>query len=310
MAAFPDNLPDQASELESLIASHEDAFAPIKPEARARIVWHDKQQKNKTDYSLVYLHGFKSSQGEGYPVHQAIAKKFGCNLYLARLQGHGLKRDQYFGDLSSSALIQSAIDACRIGQKIGRNVLVMGTSTGGSLALYAAASDTCPVSIKGLILYSPLIHLYGISSLLLENRIGRTLLQLFPGKSYELKYDPFSDDEAAIWYSSYSLNGVLVLGQTIQRIMRQSVFANVRCPVFIGYYYKNRTNHDRVVSTSAIKRMGKQLGTPSSNITIKNFPHAASHVICSSLLSNAVQDVIESTTFFLQEKSELLPVSQ
>lgn len=310
MTAFPDNFPKKTTELESIIASHEDTFAPIKPEARARIVWHDEQQKTKTDYSLVYLHGFKSSQGEGHPVHQTIAKKFGCNLYLARLQGHGLERGQYFGDLSSSALIQSAIDACRIGQKIGRNVLVMGTSTGGSLALYAAASDTCPVPIKGLILYSPLIHLYGFSSLLLENRIGRTLLQIFPGKDHELKYDPFTDDEAAIWYSSYSLNGALALGQTIQQVMRRSVFSNVRCPVFTGYYYKDRAHHDRVVSTSAIKRMVKQLGTPSSSITIKNFPHAASHVICSSLLSNAVQDVIESTSLFMQEKVDLSPVIQ
>ncbi|MFM7855234.1 MAG: alpha/beta hydrolase, partial [Flammeovirgaceae bacterium] len=52
----------------------------IKPDNEARIIWHDST-KQKTDYSLVYIHGFSASQEEGDPVHINFAKKFRCNLY-------------------------------------------------------------------------------------------------------------------------------------------------------------------------------------------------------------------------------------
>ena len=38
--------------------------------------------KEKTEYAVVYLHGFSASQEEGDPVHYDFAKKFGCNLFL------------------------------------------------------------------------------------------------------------------------------------------------------------------------------------------------------------------------------------
>lgn len=297
---FPAVLPDNPAELESLIEVHENEAAPLKKDAQARIIWHDNKRKNKTTYSIVYLHGFKSSQGEGFPVHQTIAQRFGCNLYLSRLSGHGLHREHNFVHLTAADLLQSAVDACRIGQKIGENVIIMGTSTGGSLGLWVAASREYPVNIAALILYSPLIHLYGINSLLLENLIGRSILGCIPGRNYQLTYDPFLPREDAIWYSSYNLNGALVLGETIQKIMRRSTFAHVICPVFAGFYYKNPEQHDRVVSTSAIQRLGGMLGTPKENIMIENFPNAASHVICSSLLSNAVQQVTEKTVRYLR----------
>jgi len=303
MTDFAAALPEQPAALDKIIALHEKAAKPLKKDAEARIIWHNEQHKSKTPWSIVYLHGFKGSQGEGYPVHRTIAQTFGCNLYLARLHGHGLIRKHNLGDLSSEDLLQSAMEACRIGEKIGGNVIVMGTSTGASLALYAAASNRFSNIIKALVLYSPLVHLYGINSLLLENSIGRTALRFIPGKNHQIKYDPFSPEEEAIWYSSYLLNGALVLGETVQKIMRSSLFAQVQCPVFTGYYYKNSLHHDRVVSTSAIKRMMQKLGTVSSKKLLVNFPNAGSHVIANSLLSNAVQDVIRETSSFLERNA-------
>jgi hypothetical protein len=56
----------------------------------ARIVWANDSLKQKTEYAIVYLHGFSASQEEGNPVHRNIAKQFGCNLYLSRLSQHGV----------------------------------------------------------------------------------------------------------------------------------------------------------------------------------------------------------------------------
>ncbi|NCU04194.1 MAG: alpha/beta hydrolase, partial [Chitinophagaceae bacterium] len=82
-------VPADAAALENYIAANE-AQHKIKPENEARIVWYNDSTKQKTEYAIVYLHGFSASQEEGDPVHTAIAKKFGCNLYLARLAEHGI----------------------------------------------------------------------------------------------------------------------------------------------------------------------------------------------------------------------------
>jgi pimeloyl-ACP methyl ester carboxylesterase len=303
MLSFPPILPGEPAQLERLIAEYEEQARPLKQGAQAEIIWYDEERKEPTPYAIVYLHGFKGSRGEGAPVHTTIAKRFGCNLYVSRLYGHGLIREQNFDDLTSSALIRSAADACRIGEKLGKKIILMGTSTGGSLALMMAASDSFSSSIAGLILYSPLIHLYGMNTLLLENALVRSILRLYPGKRHQLggTVAP-SSEEDPIWYHSYQLNGALALGQMIQTYMTPSLFGTVQCPAFIGYYYKNRHAHDRMVSTAAIKKMAGQLGTDSSAVALKNFPNAGAHVICSSLLSDAVEEVISSTQQFLIEK--------
>jgi pimeloyl-ACP methyl ester carboxylesterase len=300
MISFPATLPDEPARLERLIAEHEEQAQPLKQGAQAEIISHDEEQKEPTPYAIVYLHGFKGSRGEGALVHTTIAKRFGCNLYLPRLYGHGLVRDHNFDDLTPSALIRSAADACRIGKKLGKEIILMGTSTGGALGLMMAASDSFSPSIAGLILYSPLVHLYGMNALLLENALVRNILRLYPGKRYQLGEPPLEKDP--IWYHSYQLNGALALGQMVQQYITPSLFREVHCPAFIGYYYKNRCAHDRMVSTAAIKRMAGQLGTESSAIVLKNFPNAGVHVICSSLLSDAVEEVIHSTQHFLIEK--------
>ena len=48
----------------------------LKPDNEARIIWANDSLKQKTDYAIVYLHGFTASQEEGNPVHKNIAKKF------------------------------------------------------------------------------------------------------------------------------------------------------------------------------------------------------------------------------------------
>jgi hypothetical protein len=50
--------------------SQQEAAHKIKPDNEARVIWANDSLKNKTEYALVYLHGFTASQGEGDPVHR------------------------------------------------------------------------------------------------------------------------------------------------------------------------------------------------------------------------------------------------
>ena len=85
------NVPAGAAELENFVKENE-SLHKIKPNNEARIIWANDSSKQKTEYAIVYLHGYSASQEEGSPIHTNIAKEFGCNLYLSRLAEHGIDK--------------------------------------------------------------------------------------------------------------------------------------------------------------------------------------------------------------------------
>lgn len=303
---FPD-LPDDPELLERQISDRENAVKDLKPETRARIIWADPENKAPTRYSLVYLHGFTASQGEGFPVHVDFAKRYGLNLYLSRLKGHGIDDPDAFKGLTPQHLIDSAVEAVSTGRKLGNKVILMGTSTGASLALYLA-SKIKEDDLHGLILYSPLIDFYGIKSLLLSNKWSRSILKIVPGKQYVVNFKIGHPDEKKIWYTSYRLEGALALGKLIEETMTTKIFAKITQPVFTGYYYRNEKQQDTVVSVSGIKKMYDNLGTGSNYKKIANFPKANTHVICNFLLSKSVNDVKQQTFRFSEKILGLNPL--
>lgn len=293
-------LPNNGLELENLIHESELEFAPLKAGNEAKIIWANNR-KEKTKYSIVYLHGFTASHIEGQPWHTTLARHFGCNLYLARLHSHGLDKENFFEGFNYPALLDSVLEACRIGQKLGENVLLMGTSTGGGLALHAAGSLHYPVTIKGLLLVSPLIHFYGYQALLLENKVGRFLAKII-SKNYIYNLNgELLPGEQQVWYPYTPLNAAIELGEMLQQMLRPELFSNVRCPVFTGYYFKDKIEHDYIVSPHAIQTMFKQLGTADAKKRLVNFTNAGSHVICSDIISNSVEELINESIRFLED---------
>lgn len=303
MSFSPEYLPDDPHQLEEWISDQENNEPALKEHAQAKIVWADSANKSKTDYALVYLHGFKASHGEGNPVHKRVAGSLDFNLYLSRLEGHGLNVSRPLSELTADALKASARNAFEVGRKIGRKVIIMGTSTGASLGLFLAAQQELWNVISGLVLYSPLIQFHGSSQLFLGHRLPRALLQIIPGRNYLIQAEEgASAEENKIWYSSYSLQGALALGKFIQNTMTEETFSRVRCPAFTGYYYKDRRRQDKVVSVDAIKGMHEQLGVNDDLKVLKNYPDSGSHVICSGLLSGSTNRLVKDTCRFISEK--------
>lgn len=300
-------LPDNPEELERFIIARENTVGQIKPDNQARIVWADPENKNCTPVSVVYLHGFTASQGEGYPLHLDFAKRYGLNLYLSRLEGHGLEHPDAFSGLTAQHFVDSAVRALAAGTKLGSNVILMGTSTGASLALYLA-SKIEEKYLRGLILYSPLVQFYGVRSWWLSNSWARSILNMVPGGGYEVKTKIGHPDQQKVWYHRYRLKGALALGTLIEKTMTAETFARVSLPAFVGYYYKNRKKQDRTVSVSAIKKMYHSLGTEPAKKKLVNFPEAGTHVICNSLLSNSVDEVKEETFKFSENSLSLNPL--
>lgn len=287
-------IPASPSQLERFIKEME-AKHKIKPNNEARIVWANDSLKMPTEYAIVYLHGFSASQEEGNPVHRQIAKKFGCNLYLSRLAEHGIDTTEQLVNLTADKLWESAKLALAIGKRLGRKIILMGTSTGGTLALQLAAYYPKDVSV--LVLYSPNIAINDPAARLLNNPWGLQIARLVKKSNYLTP-----PDQRAIykqyWNSPYRLEAAVALEELIESTMNESTFKKIHQPVLTLYYYKDENHQDPVVKVSAIKEMLLQIGTSEDKKFSTPIPEAGDHVLASPIRSQDVSRVKRETEQF------------
>ncbi|MDR3715650.1 MAG: alpha/beta hydrolase [Puia sp.] len=299
-------VPSGAKELEDYIKDQE-AKHVLKPDNEARIVWANDSLKQPTEYSIVYLHGFSSSQGEGDPTHRYIARKFGCNLYLSRLAEHGIDTVDALINLTAEAYWESAKQALAIGRQLGRKVILMGTSTGGTQALQLAA--TYPDQVAALVLLSPNIAINDPNAWLLNNHWGLQIAHLVVGSKYIDSKDT-RPLYRQYWYSHYRTEGVAALEEMLETTMNKETFEKVKQPVELLYYYKDSVHQDSTVKVSASLAMFDQLGTPAALKYKQAIPNAGNHVIGSSLRSGDVPGVEREISKFLEEILHLPVVAQ
>lgn len=268
-------VPAEAAALEKYISDRESKHK-LKPDNEARIQWFDDSLKTKTEYAVVYLHGFSASQEEGDPVHYNFAQQFGCNLYLSRLEDHGVDTSEALLTFTADRLWNSAKEAYVIGKQLGKKIILLATSTGASLALKLAGEYP---DIAALILLSPNIEINDPNAWILNNHWGLQIARMIKGK-----YNTSSDTSAIYaqyWNSKYRMEAAVQLEELVETTMKGSTFEKVQQPVLLLYYYKDEEHQDPVVKVSAMKRMFTQLGTPDSLKRQVAIPNSGEHVISS-----------------------------
>ena len=84
-----------------------------------------------------------------------VARALCANLFETRLHGHGLPGDS-LGNVAVKDWLTDAVDALEIGRRLGDSVIVIGTSTGGTLAAWLATLPrTMRPHMSTLVLVSP-----------------------------------------------------------------------------------------------------------------------------------------------------------
>lgn len=297
-------IPADASQLEKYIADHE-AKHKLKPDNEARILWFNDSTKEKTEYAVVYLHGFSASQEEGDPVHVEFAKKFGFNLYLARLAEHGIDTTNPLANYTAEKSWRSAVEAYAIGKQIGQKVILMSTSTGSTLALKLCAEFP---EIAANIMMSPNIAINDPNAWMLNNHWGLQIAEIVEGKHRT------SDDTTVLssqyWNQRYSTSSLVQLEELVESTMKESTFKKVIQPTLMLYYFKDKDHQDPVLKVSAMKRMFTQLATPDSLKRQVAIPNAENHVLGSPIKSKDVETVKNEVEKFAIEILKLPPAQQ
>lgn len=288
-------VPSSFVDLENYITNNE-AQHKIKKDNEARIVWANDSVKQKTEYAIVYLHGFSATQEEGEPIHRTIAKEFGCNLYLSRLAEHGIDTTEPMINLTADEYWQSAKQALAIGKQLGNKVILIGCSTGGTNALQLAA--TYPNDIAALVLMSPNIAIANDKAYLLNNHWGFQLAEMITGNDHITSSDD-RDIFKQYWYYHYPLQAAVNLQELLETTMTKETFEKVKQPTLLLYYYKDSIHQDSVVSVPAMLTMFDELG--STTKIKKALPTVGDHVMGSYIKSKDLRSVQIAIDDFMQQ---------
>ncbi|MCD6090029.1 MAG: hypothetical protein J7J72_00880 [Bacteroidales bacterium] len=283
------------SNLEKQIQDSEAKVAYIKPDNESRILWVNPDSLYKTEYVLLYLHGFSASPKEGYPINYDFGRHFGMNTYIPRLYGHGLDSPANLLDATPDKLINSAKEALAVARQLGEKVIIMSTSNGGTLSLFLTANNP---DIFAQILYSPNIEIKDNSSKILTYPWGLKIGKLIAGET--LVYD----DEPEVqkyWQSTYRIEAVGFLQSLVENTMKKSTFEKVNQPLFLGYYYKNEAENDPTVKVDAMLRMFEQIKTPEDQKRAHAFPEVGVHPLASGIKSKNIEAVRSETYKFAEE---------
>lgn len=290
-------VPAEIGDIEQYVREQEAAF-PVKPDNEGIILWGDSVGQ-PTTFVLLYLHGFSASRYEGYPVTHDFVREFKVNAYLPRLADHGLQKNEPLLDMTPAHLYHSAQEALVIAHKLGQKVVIMGTSTGCTLALMLAADY--PQLVDGLILYSPNIKIKNPLAPLLSGPWGLQITRAIHGGKYAVSDDPADSEDCKYWYCRYRVEAQVYLQQLLDMRMNRREFEKVRQPVFLGYYYKDADHQDQTVEVKAALKMFDELGTPENEKMKVAFPEAGAHVIACELTSKAVTEVRQQTFEFARK---------
>jgi esterase/lipase len=293
---FNPDLPNTPAlpELVDFVAQQESNHQ-IKPGNEAEIIWADSNHQ-QTDYAIVYLHGFSASKEEGNPAYLYLAKALNANLYLSRLADHGIDTISPMQYLTADRLWESSKLAYAIGKKLGKKVILVGTSTGGTLALQLAAQYP---EVNSLVLLSPNIAINDDKAWLLNNPWGLQIARKVTA-SNERILEGKSPDYKKYWYTNYRLESVVALEELLESAMTPTLFAKVKQPVLMLYYYKNEQEQDPVVRVDAMLKMFEELGsTQKQKIAL---PHTGNHVIGSSITSKDIPGVEKAMDGFINSR--------
>jgi len=193
------------------------AARPIIPGTEKRIYWQGGLKGRKAQYAVVYLHGFSATRQEIAPVGEMIADALDANLFETRLSGHGHERAPMTG-VSAEAWLSDAAEALTVGAAIGDRIILMGTSTGATLAL-AMAGHPSFQAVSHLVLLSPNFAVSDPSSEFLTWPGGPQLAYLVAGTTRS--WTPHNDLQARYWSTTYPMDAVIEMMRLVKFVRNQ-----------------------------------------------------------------------------------------
>lgn len=248
------------------------------------IVWAAGNDGSPTRISLVYLHGFSADRHEIEPLVTTLGRELGANVYFARLRGHG-RDGAAMGEARAEDWLEDAFEAVAIGRRIGERVVLIGTSTGGTLAAWAATRQELKPYLGALLLVSPNFRLRARSARMLLWPWGGVIARTIVGP--ERCFDAENAEQERHWTTCYPTSALLPMMALVEYVS-VSDLGRVEAPVFLAY-----SPDDQVVDAAETERLFATFGSSSKTLHVVQGPgDPASHVLAGDILSPSTTEAL------------------
>ncbi|MBN2001811.1 MAG: alpha/beta fold hydrolase [Anaerolineae bacterium] len=264
-------LPDN---LDQYLAESEAQFTDIVPGTEKTIVWANAG-KTKTPLAIVYLHGYSATRQEAAPLCDQIAAQLGANLFYTRLTGHG-RGGPAMAEATANDWLNDATEALEIGKRLGDKVVVIGVSTGGTLAAWLATQSRD--AVLAYVLMSPNFAPKDPAAQILTWPWAEQLVRVIVGP--ERSWEPLNDQQARYWTCRYPSKALLPMMSLVKYVRALDLEA-IRAPILVIY-----SPNDQVVNPREVERAYARFGSEVKEIkVITQSENPESHVLAGDILA-------------------------
>ncbi len=265
--------PPAAAQLDDWLARSEAAFPDIRAGLHKQVVWHGAPGQ-RTPWAVVYLHGFTASRLETAPLAETVAQRLGANLFHTRLAGHGRSSDA-MGEPSVQDWLADAVEAVRVGERLGERVLVIGVSTGATLATWLGTRPEGR-GVAGYVLISPNYGPKDKKAELINQPWGRELALQLEG---DTRGRPGPNDaENHAWTQVYPTRALFPMMALVKHV-RESDLSGLQAPVLALY-----SEGDQTVDPLEIKALFPRIGAERKTLVAVDYSEAVGqHVLAGDL---------------------------
>lgn len=262
---------------------------------QARIIWAGEEGA-QTDTVVLYVHGFSATSEEIRPVPDRVAETLGANLIFARLPGHGRTGATMAEPRAGDWLDEVAV-MLRLARGIGERIVVIGTSTGGTLASWAATDPEMARDVAAMVLISPNYVVANPAGALVEWPSARTWVPWIAGA--ERSFEPINEGHGTYWTTRYPTEATVTLG-TLLREARARDYSGVTIPALFLF-----SDADQVISAPAVRDFAEAWGGDATLIPVavpEDGGDPFNHVIAGDILSPALTDrIVADITDWLRD---------
>ncbi len=270
-------VPELPEDLDSYLAASERDVTTrygLIPGTEKRIRW--QVHNNRTEYAVVYLHGFSATRQAYAPTPELIADALGANLFETRLTGHG-RVEQAMTGIVAEDWLEDAAEALAIGARIGDRIILIGTSTGATLAL-AMGGDASFERVDTLVLISPNFAPADSNAGLLTGPAGPVIARLLVGETRT--WTPHNERHGRFWTTSYPITAAVEMMRLVDHVQS-------RLPLDLGSDVLVLISpDDRVVSPAATLAAVGKIGAPRKQLLeFEDVGDPSRHVLAGDILS-------------------------
>ncbi len=250
------------------------------------------KRRARSDLVVVAIHGFSASRQETAPLAALVAGHLDANLLEVRLTGHGHLLFP-MEDVRAEHWLEDARQALARAAEIGDRVVVIGTSTGATLATLMLQLEGAD-AIDSVVMISPNFAPRDPQAAWATKPLGPQLARLLIGETR--CFEPYNALQAEYWSTCYPTAAAIEMMRLVDAANR-TLPASVTQRLLMFY-----SAADEVVSPQAALRAFENFDAPLKEVVeITKSGDPSNHVLVGDILSpQNTQDIANTIAKFIR----------